>query len=94
METILVKFDELTTMASECNNSGPRINSSNFQDSSEESSQTPLKANLDDVFSPLYDEYYAGRNEEVSTNSDAPTLSNIQDTPSSSSIIVDNNEAP
>ncbi|GJU54105.1 retrovirus-related pol polyprotein from transposon TNT 1-94 [Tanacetum coccineum] len=36
METIHVKFDELTPMASECNNSKPRINNTNFQDSSEE----------------------------------------------------------
>ncbi|GJS85453.1 hypothetical protein Tco_0751994, partial [Tanacetum coccineum] len=50
--------------------------------------------NLDDFFGPLYDEYYARRNEEVSTNSIAHTLLNNQDTPSTSTIIVDNNEAP
>ncbi|GJY84198.1 retrovirus-related pol polyprotein from transposon TNT 1-94 [Tanacetum coccineum] len=37
METIHVKFDELTTMASKCNNSGPGLNCLNFQDSSKDS---------------------------------------------------------
>ncbi|GKE55755.1 retrovirus-related pol polyprotein from transposon TNT 1-94 [Tanacetum coccineum] len=59
-----------------------------------ETIHTPSKANLDDLFDPLYDEYYAGRNEEVSTNSAATTLLNNPDTPSTSSIIVDNNKAP
>ncbi|GJW36438.1 retrovirus-related pol polyprotein from transposon TNT 1-94 [Tanacetum coccineum] len=36
MEMIHVKFDELTTMASECNNPEPEINCMNFQDSSED----------------------------------------------------------
>ncbi|GJV94267.1 retrovirus-related pol polyprotein from transposon TNT 1-94 [Tanacetum coccineum] len=72
----------------------PGTNCSNFHDSSEGSSQKPVKANLDDLFGPLYDEYYAGRNEEVSTNFAAPNTSKNLDTPSSSLIIVDNNEAP
>ncbi|GKB74778.1 integrase, catalytic region, zinc finger, CCHC-type containing protein [Tanacetum coccineum] len=55
---------------------------------------TPSKANLDYLFDPLYDEYYAGRNEEVSTNSATTTLLNNPDTPSTSSIIVENNKAP
>nr|GEW35760.1 hypothetical protein [Tanacetum cinerariifolium]GEW35761.1 hypothetical protein [Tanacetum cinerariifolium] len=80
-------------MASECNNLGPGTNHTNFQESSEESSQTPSKAILDELFSPFYDEYYAGRNKEVSTNFNVPTLSNNLDTPSTLSIIVDNNEA-
>ncbi|GKB46534.1 hypothetical protein Tco_0897287 [Tanacetum coccineum] len=55
---------------------------------------TPSKADLDELFGSLYDEYYAGRNKEVSTNSVALDLSNNEDTPSSSTIIVDDNEAP
>ncbi|GJV35653.1 reverse transcriptase domain-containing protein [Tanacetum coccineum] len=55
---------------------------------------TPSKANLDYLFDPLYDEYYAGRNEEVSTNSATTTLLNNPNTPSTSSIIVENNKAP
>nr|GEV86140.1 ribonuclease H-like domain-containing protein [Tanacetum cinerariifolium] len=37
METIHVKFDELIDMASECNNLEPKINCTNFYDSSEDS---------------------------------------------------------
>ncbi|GJU95858.1 integrase, catalytic region, zinc finger, CCHC-type containing protein [Tanacetum coccineum] len=37
METIHVKFDELTTMASECNNLEPEMYCTNFNDSSEDS---------------------------------------------------------
>nr|GEV92590.1 retrovirus-related Pol polyprotein from transposon TNT 1-94 [Tanacetum cinerariifolium] len=36
MGTILVKFDKLIAMASECNSLGPGLNCLNFQDSSEE----------------------------------------------------------
>ncbi|GJT08611.1 putative reverse transcriptase domain-containing protein [Tanacetum coccineum] len=61
METIHVKFDELTALASECNNSGP--------------------------------EYYATRTPKMSDNSATNTLDN-EDTPSSSSIIVEYHDAP
>ncbi|GJR69864.1 retrovirus-related pol polyprotein from transposon TNT 1-94 [Tanacetum coccineum] len=57
METIHVKFDELTTMAFECNNSKHGTNRSNFQESLEESSQTLSKADLNELLSPFYDEY-------------------------------------
>ncbi|GKD67602.1 retrovirus-related pol polyprotein from transposon TNT 1-94 [Tanacetum coccineum] len=92
METIHVKFDELTAMASECNNSGPGVNCSNFQDSSEEMNDIPSQQDLDNLFGPMYEEYYALRNSEVSDNSIANTLDN-EDTPSSSSIIVHDNDA-
>ncbi|GKE73617.1 hypothetical protein Tco_1535658 [Tanacetum coccineum] len=80
-------------MASECNNSGPGFNCSNFQDSSEDSNSIPSKEDLDNLFGPLYEEYYATRSPEVSDNSAANTLDN-EDTPSSSSIVVEENEAP
>ncbi|GKF17651.1 retrovirus-related pol polyprotein from transposon TNT 1-94, partial [Tanacetum coccineum] len=93
METIHVKFDELTTTASECNTSGPSLNCSNFQDSSEDSNETSSKEDLDNLFGPLYEEYYETRSPQVSTNSATNTFNN-EDTPSSSSIIVEENEAP
>ncbi|GJU36980.1 hypothetical protein Tco_1185334 [Tanacetum coccineum] len=61
MESIHVKFDELIAMASECNNSGPGFNCSNFQDSLKDTSSIPLKEDLDNLFGPLYEEYYATR---------------------------------
>ncbi|GJY94723.1 retrovirus-related pol polyprotein from transposon TNT 1-94 [Tanacetum coccineum] len=93
METIHVKFDELIAMASECNNSGPRFNYSNFQDSLEYSQLVPSKEELDNLFGPLYEEYYATSTPEVSEDSAANTLDN-EDTPSSSSIVVEEDEAP
>ncbi|GJV61844.1 retrovirus-related pol polyprotein from transposon TNT 1-94 [Tanacetum coccineum] len=92
METIHVKFDELTAMASECNNSGPDVNCLNFQDSSEEMNDIPSQQDLDNLFGPLYEEDYAPRTSKVSDNSATNTLDN-EDTPSSSSIIVEDNDA-
>ncbi|GJY52510.1 retrovirus-related pol polyprotein from transposon TNT 1-94 [Tanacetum coccineum] len=86
MKTIHVKFDELTAMASECNNSGPDFNCSNFQDSSKDSNAIPSKEELNNWFDPLYEGYYMTRSPEVSNNSTANTLDK-EDTPSSSSII-------
>ncbi|GJY29314.1 retrovirus-related pol polyprotein from transposon TNT 1-94 [Tanacetum coccineum] len=93
METIHVKFDELTTMASECNNLEPGINYTNFQDSSENLQSEPSKIDLDNLFGPLYEEYYAASSQEVSDNSGANTLDN-ENTSSSSSIVIEEDEAP
>ncbi|GKD35008.1 retrovirus-related pol polyprotein from transposon TNT 1-94, partial [Tanacetum coccineum] len=76
METFHIKFDELTTMASECNNLKPRINNTNFQDSSEDSQSVPSKTDLDNLFGPLYEEYYETSSTEVLDNLAANTLDN------------------
>ncbi|GKB17678.1 hypothetical protein Tco_0851601 [Tanacetum coccineum] len=52
MQTIHVKFDELTTMDSECNNLEHAQNHLNILDLSEESTPTPTKKDLDDLFAP------------------------------------------
>ncbi|GJW41094.1 hypothetical protein Tco_0066939 [Tanacetum coccineum] len=93
METIHVKFNELMAMASECKNSGPSVNCLNFQDSSEEINDIPSQQDLDNLFGPLYDEYYAPITSKVLDNSTANTL-DTEDTPSSSSIIVEDSDAP
>ncbi|GJZ44174.1 hypothetical protein Tco_0591429 [Tanacetum coccineum] len=93
METIHVKFDELTAMASKCNNLEPGLNFLNFQDSSEDSQSVPLKTDLDNLFSPLYEEYYPTSPLKVSDNSAANTLDN-ENASASSSIVVEENEAP
>ncbi|GJT14218.1 integrase, catalytic region, zinc finger, CCHC-type containing protein [Tanacetum coccineum] len=93
METILVKFDELTAMAFECDNSRPGFNWSNFQDSLEDSQSVPSKEDLDNLFGPLYEEYYVTRTPEVSNDSAANTFDN-EDIPSSSLIVVEEDEAP
>ncbi|GJU72603.1 retrovirus-related pol polyprotein from transposon TNT 1-94 [Tanacetum coccineum] len=92
METIHVKFDELTAMASEYNNLEPGMNSVNFNDSSEDSQSVPSTSDLDNPFGPMYEEYYPTSSHEVSDNSTA-TLDNDHNS-SSSSIIVDQDDAP
>nr|GFC40727.1 hypothetical protein [Tanacetum cinerariifolium] len=48
---------------------------------------------LDNLFGPLYEEYYATSSPEVSDNSVADTLDN-ENTYSSLSIVVEEDEAP
>ncbi|GJR85849.1 retrovirus-related pol polyprotein from transposon TNT 1-94 [Tanacetum coccineum] len=93
METNHVKFDELTAMASECNNLEPRMNCANFNDSSKDSQSVPSTSDLDNLFGPMYEEYYVSSSQEVSDNSAANTLDNDH-TSSSSSIVVDQDDAP
>ncbi|GJY55020.1 retrovirus-related pol polyprotein from transposon TNT 1-94, partial [Tanacetum coccineum] len=93
METIHVKFDELTAMASECNNLEPGLNCVNFNDSLKDSQSVPSTSDLDNLFGPMYEEYYVSSSKEVSDNSAANTLDNDH-TSSSSSIVVDQDDAP
>ncbi|GJS23345.1 retrovirus-related pol polyprotein from transposon TNT 1-94 [Tanacetum coccineum] len=93
METIHVKFDELTAMASECNNLEPEMNCMNFNNSSEGSQSIPLKFDLDNLFGPLYEEYYETSLQEVSNDSVSNTNDNDH-TSSSSSIVIDQDDAP
>ncbi|GJU60964.1 putative ribonuclease H-like domain-containing protein [Tanacetum coccineum] len=92
METIHVKFDELTAMASECNNLEPRMNCT-FNDSSKDSQSVPSTSDLDNLFGPMYEEYYPTSSHEVSDNSAANTLDNDR-TSSLLSIVVDQDDAP
>ncbi|GJY28986.1 retrovirus-related pol polyprotein from transposon TNT 1-94 [Tanacetum coccineum] len=93
METIHVKFDELTVMASECNNLEPGTNCLNFHDSSEDLQSVPSKSELDNLFGPLCEEYYVTSLQEVFDNSAANTLDN-ENTSSSSSIVNEQDDAP
>nr|GEW43797.1 retrovirus-related Pol polyprotein from transposon TNT 1-94 [Tanacetum cinerariifolium] len=71
----------------------PEINCTNFQDSSKDSQSVPSKTDLDNLFGPMYKEYYATTSPEVSDNSAANTLDN-ENSSSSSSIVVEEYEAP
>ncbi|GKC80401.1 hypothetical protein Tco_1131175 [Tanacetum coccineum] len=93
METIHVEFDELTVMASECNNLEPGMNCTNFNNSSKDSQSIPSKCDLDNLFGPLYEEYYATSSQEVSDDSAANTSENDHIS-SSLSIVVDQDDAP
>ncbi|GKF51467.1 hypothetical protein Tco_0147934, partial [Tanacetum coccineum] len=70
-----------------------RIQLHEFQESSKDSQSLLSKTDLDNLFGPLYEEYYSMSPPEVSDNSTANTLDN-ENTPSSSSIIVEEDEAP
>ncbi|GJW78841.1 retrovirus-related pol polyprotein from transposon TNT 1-94 [Tanacetum coccineum] len=89
METIHVKFDELTAMASEHHSLEPELT-----DSSAEDTPIPTKEDLDNLFGPMFGEYFKNRPSEVSINSAAQLTLNNQDTPLSSSIMVEDNEDP
>ncbi|GJT02577.1 retrovirus-related pol polyprotein from transposon TNT 1-94 [Tanacetum coccineum] len=93
METIHVKFDELTAMAFECNNLEPGMNCMNFNDLSEDSQSVPSTSDLDNLFGPIYEEYYPTSSNKVFDNSSANTLDNDHIS-SSSSIVVDQDDAP
>ncbi|GJW55681.1 integrase, catalytic region, zinc finger, CCHC-type containing protein [Tanacetum coccineum] len=80
-------------MASECNNSGPGLNCSKFKDSSDDMNEIPSQQDLDNLFGPLNEEYYVSSTSEVTNNSTANTL-DVEDTPSPSSIIVEDSDAP
>nr|GEW96979.1 retrovirus-related Pol polyprotein from transposon TNT 1-94 [Tanacetum cinerariifolium] len=69
------------------------MSSMNFQDSSKDSQSIPLKSDLDNLFGPLYEEYYATSSQEVLDNSAATTLDN-EHTSLSSAIVVEKDEAP
>ncbi|GJX26140.1 retrovirus-related pol polyprotein from transposon TNT 1-94 [Tanacetum coccineum] len=94
METIHVKFDELTEMASERNSLEPDSNRMIFEDPSAEPYHIPSKEDLDDLFGPLYDEYFEGKTPNVSTYDNSVAPDTPDDTSSSTIIIVDDDKAP
>ncbi|GJR52140.1 integrase, catalytic region, zinc finger, CCHC-type containing protein [Tanacetum coccineum] len=59
-----------------------------------ESMHTPSKEDLDNLFGPMYEEYFEKRSSDMSTNSAAQQVHNHEDSSSTSSIIVEEHEAP
>ncbi|GJY55400.1 integrase, catalytic region, zinc finger, CCHC-type containing protein, partial [Tanacetum coccineum] len=90
---IVDDYSRYTCNGFRCNNLELEINITNFQDSSEDSQSMPSKIYLDNFFGPLFEEYYAASSPEVSDNSAKNTLDN-ENTSSSSSIFVEEDEAP
>ncbi|GJW57880.1 retrovirus-related pol polyprotein from transposon TNT 1-94 [Tanacetum coccineum] len=74
METIHVKFDELTAMASEHDCLEPELQCFGNHNSSAEEMNTPSKEDLDNLFSPMFEEY------SEKTFSDTPINSAAQPT--------------
>ncbi|GKA79219.1 retrovirus-related pol polyprotein from transposon TNT 1-94 [Tanacetum coccineum] len=94
METIHVKFDELTTMASEHDYLEPKLQRFNNHNSSAEPMNTPSKEDLDNLFGPMFEEYYEHKSFDTPIYSAAQPTQVHEDSPSTSSIIVDTHEAP
>ncbi|GJT44397.1 retrovirus-related pol polyprotein from transposon TNT 1-94, partial [Tanacetum coccineum] len=59
-----------------------------------ESMNTPSKEDLDNLFGPMYEEYFEKKSSDVSINSAAQQVHNNEDSPSTSLIIVEEYEAP
>ncbi|GJZ21860.1 retrovirus-related pol polyprotein from transposon TNT 1-94 [Tanacetum coccineum] len=94
METIHVKFDELTTMASEHDCLEPVLQRFNNNTSSADTMNTPSKEDLENLFGPMFEEYFKKRSFDTPINSAAQPTQFHKDSPSTSSIIVDEHEAP
>ncbi|GKE45234.1 retrovirus-related pol polyprotein from transposon TNT 1-94 [Tanacetum coccineum] len=94
IETIHVKFHELTAMASKYNSLEPVSQRFINDDSSVKSMNTPSKEDLDNLFGTMYEEYFKKRSFDMSINFAAQQVHNHEDSPSTSSIIVENHEAP
>ncbi|GJT79952.1 gag-pol polyprotein [Tanacetum coccineum] len=84
--------DEALDMIVDFVNQNP-VTCVNFNNSSEDSQSVPSTSDLDNLFGPMYEEYYATRSQEVPDNSATHTLAN-DNTSSSSSIIVEHDDAP
>ncbi|GJY68346.1 integrase, catalytic region, zinc finger, CCHC-type containing protein [Tanacetum coccineum] len=93
METIHIKFDELTVIASEHESLESVSQRFINDDSSAESMNTQSKEDFDNLFRPMYIEYFKKRSFDVSINSAAQQVHNHEDSPSTSSIIVKEQDA-
>ncbi|GJQ95913.1 hypothetical protein Tco_0007052 [Tanacetum coccineum] len=94
MKTIHVKFDELTTMASEHDCLEPELQRFNNHNSSAETMNTPSKEDLDNLLGPMFEEYFEKKFSDTTINSAAQPTQFHEDSPSTSSIIVNEHEAP
>ncbi|GKB89140.1 retrovirus-related pol polyprotein from transposon TNT 1-94 [Tanacetum coccineum] len=94
METINVKFDELTAMASEHDCLEPELQRFINHNSSADAMNTPSKEDLDNLFGPMFEEYFEKTFSDTPINSAAQPTQIHEDSPSTSSIIVDEHEAP
>ncbi|GJT65125.1 retrovirus-related pol polyprotein from transposon TNT 1-94 [Tanacetum coccineum] len=74
--------------------SNQKLTLTSLSDPSAEPSQTPTKQDFDNLFGPMYEEYFEKITPKGSTNSVAPDTIHTDDTPLSTTIIVAEDEAP
>ncbi|GKF75874.1 hypothetical protein Tco_0225318 [Tanacetum coccineum] len=94
METIHVKFDELTAMASDHDCLEPKLQRFNNHNSLAEPMNTPSKDDLDNLFGLMFEEYYEQKSSDTPIYSAVQPSQVYEDSPFTSSIIVDTHEAP
>ncbi|GJZ58611.1 retrovirus-related pol polyprotein from transposon TNT 1-94 [Tanacetum coccineum] len=94
METIYVKFDELTAMASEHDCLEFVLQRFNNNTSSTDIMNTPSKEDLDNLFCLMFEGYFEKRSFDTPTNFATQSTQFHEDSPFTSSIIVENHEAP
>ncbi|GJZ98922.1 hypothetical protein Tco_0671473 [Tanacetum coccineum] len=94
METINVKFDELTAMAFEHDCLDTELQRFINHNSSAEEMNTPSKEDLDNLFGLMFEEYFEKTFSDTPINSAIQPTQIHEDSPSTSLIIVDEHEAP
>ncbi|GJZ98421.1 retrovirus-related pol polyprotein from transposon TNT 1-94 [Tanacetum coccineum] len=94
METINVKFNELTAMASEHDCLEPELQRFINHNSSAEEMNTPSKEDLDNLFCLMLEEYFEKTFSDTPINSAAQPTQIHEESPSTSLIIVDEHEDP
>nr|GEX49091.1 hypothetical protein [Tanacetum cinerariifolium] len=94
METIHVKFDELTAISSKHDCLEPELQRFNNHNSSGGSMNTPSKEDLDNLFGPMFEEYFGKKSSDTPINSAAQPTQLHEDSPSTSLITIDEYEAP
>ncbi|GJR51325.1 hypothetical protein Tco_1401846 [Tanacetum coccineum] len=94
METIHAKFDELTAIAFEHDYLEPELQRFNNHNSSAEPMNSPSKEDLDNLFGPMFKEYFEKTSSDITINSATQPTQVHEDSSSTSSIFVDAHEAP
>nr|GFB03773.1 retrovirus-related Pol polyprotein from transposon TNT 1-94 [Tanacetum cinerariifolium] len=94
LETVHVKFDELTTMASEHDCLEPELQRFDNHNLLAEPMNTPSKEDLDNFFGPMFEEYFRKKYSDTPISSSEQPTQFDKDSHSTSSINVEEHEAP
>ncbi|GJY07828.1 hypothetical protein Tco_0374882 [Tanacetum coccineum] len=94
METIKFQVYELTANALKHDCFKPELQRFINHNSSAEEMNTPSKEDLDNLFGPMFEEYFEKMFSDTPINSAAQPTQIHEDSPSTSSIIIDEHEAP
>nr|GFB04150.1 retrovirus-related Pol polyprotein from transposon TNT 1-94 [Tanacetum cinerariifolium] len=94
METIHDKFHELTTMASEHDCLEPELQRFNNINSLAKPMNTPSKEDLDNLFGPMFEEYFGKKSSDTPINSAAQPTQLHEDLSFTSLVSVEEYEAP